>query len=268
MTEQEFRDLWAKIAGAIGDEEGKFSLAAAARMAKDQAHAVYQQIFNVGHSERNKKATTDEAALREQVTALTTERDALKVKLDEAGKDQPDASKRVTELEGQIRTLQTTHADEVKALKASVGEARVEGRVESLRAKLVAGGMDADYAEVLTLKPDVRKRIKLNDDGTFEVLQANGGIPFAPADGKDGLDLLSGELIEATRTSKPTLITSGVESGSGQGSNGGRSTDSRGKGAGFYDGIRKGVADAEKAAAPSGGSAAQRMGIRHVGETQ
>lgn len=271
MTEQELRDLWAKIAGAVGDkdEDGKFTLATLSKMAKEQAHAVFQHIFNVGHSERHKKATTEEKTLRDQVTALETERDELKVKLEDAGKGQPDASKRVTELEGQIRTLQTQHAEKEKEFRQQVAAARVDARLESLKAKLVAADMDDAYAEVLTQTAGVRGRLKLNDDGTFDVMQATGGIPFAPADGKDGLDLLATELVETTRSSKPSLIRSNAEAGSGTGSNGGRSSgDTRKGGAALYDSIRKGVQEAEKAGAPQGGTAAQRLGIRHVGETQ
>ena len=269
MTEQELRELWAKLAGAVGDkdEDGKFTLATVARTMKENAHALFQHVFNVGHSERNKKATNDEKALRDQLTAKEEEATRLQSELETAKAGQPDAAKRVTELEGQIRTLQQQHADTPKELPGQVAEAKRTARLETLRGKLAAH-LDPDYAEVLVQKAEVRDRVRLNDDGSFDVLQAVGGIPFAPAEGADPMDLLVGELVETTRRTKPTLVTSGAEAGSGTGSTGGQAAERKGGDAKFFDGIREKAKEEQKRTTPDGGTGAQRMGLRQVGHTQ
>lgn len=266
MTEAELRALWGQIAGAVGekDEEGKFTLRTLATTMKEGAHALFQHVFNVGHSERNKTAQAAEKELRDSISAKEADIARLTGELDEAKKGQPDAARRVTELEGKIKELQTAHASETKALKESVSQAKKAAKLESLRAKL-AGSLDADYAEVLTMKPEIAERIRLNEDGTFDVLQSVGGIPFAPAEGKDAMDLLVAEVVERTRKEKPSLVTSNAESGSGTGT--GRAAEGGGKAgdASYYEGLRKTVADKQKPSESDAGSAQQRMGMVRVG---
>jgi hypothetical protein len=273
MTKAQLRELFAKVTGTIGDEDqdtddGTLTMETVTSTLRQASPTVYQKVFDVGHSERDKRA-------KKELEKVTGELETAKSELEKArgagatGTDDEKAT-RIRELEGQVQKLTAEKGDLEKAHRGALAEAKRDARLEGLRAILVGregDRLEPEYAEVLLQNKALRDRVRINDDGTVDVLSASG-VPYAPGEGQDAMTVLAGELVEQAKKDKPRLVISGAEGGSGTGGNGGRATGTGGAtgDAQLYTGIRKEVEERQKQAPPTAGSAAQRMGMVQVGQ--
>jgi hypothetical protein len=172
---------------------------------------IYQAVFDKGHSTATVKHNTEKQALEVQVNTLTETVRQKDAQLATANEKAPDIAVLRQQHEAQIRDLQEKNDAKVKAKNDELITERRDRAVTNLRVKLVEQGVDPEYAEVLSLKPDVQKRIRLNAEGKPEVFQADSDIPFAPAKGKTGIDLLAEELTAGT---PPKFVVSNADRGS------------------------------------------------------
>jgi hypothetical protein len=273
MTKAKLRELLASVAAAVGDrdedtDEGTLTVETITATARAVAPTVYQRVFDAGHSERDKKAKKELEGVQSKLDEATKELTSLKSGKSEGTEDEK--TKRIAELEAKVSALETEKTTLVAAHKKELAESARALRVESLRAKLTGRDgehLDPDYAEVVLGLEANRNRIRVNDDGSVDVLSPSG-VPFAPGEGKDALDMLADEMIATAKTAKPKFVLVRGDEGSGLGGSQGRTGGSGGKAAGdqaFFEGIRKDVQDRQKASEPEGGSAATRMGLRVIG---
>jgi hypothetical protein len=277
MTKAKAREIAAALAAAVGEkdedtDDGTLTIETITGTLRQVAPGLYQKVFDAEHSERNKRAEKEQQKLQADLDAAKKELDTLKGdgKGSEGGTQTDDQkAARIRELEGQVTRLTAEKTELEGKHKTALAEAKRDVTLESLRALLVGregDRLEPEYADVLLGTKNLRDRVRVNDDLTVEVLTASG-VPYAPGEGKSGLDMLAGDVVEGAKKDKPRLVISNAESGSGTGGNNGRSTGASGgsKDSSFYDGIRKEVVEREKVQTPTGGSAAQRMGLTVVG---
>lgn len=181
---------------------------------QEHAPAARQHVFRIGYGTHKGESKTELDALKEQVTTLTQERDDAKAQADTLGSKDADFAAEKTRLE----KLAADAKEEAKTAKATADE-RVKGLHKSreksaLQAKLVAAGVDPDYAEQV-LVPKLADRIRvdgLTDDGGATVAYLDpDGVP--DASGLDGL------AAQAVKTVDARWIVSGADSGSGASGN-------------------------------------------------
>lgn len=205
---------------------------------KSGAHPVFQEVFNAGHSTATEQAKTDKQALETQLADVKADLDKATTRVQELEEKAPDVAKVREQYQTEITDLKTKHEQELEDRDQRLRNERMGRAVSDLRTKLVERGVDGEYAQVKVERADVRARLRHNDDGQLEVLQAGKEIPFQPADGKNALDLLADEIREGT---DPKWITSNADRGSGTGGGGGR------PGGDMFDRIRKETKEREKA---------------------
>lgn len=197
---------------------------------KEHGHPVFQEVFNLGHS----KATADAKAEREALEASLSETKAdlgkAQGRVKELEEKAPDAAKLREQYEQEVEGLKAKHKGELEERDTRLRDERMERAVTDLKSKLIAAGLDPEYAEVKVDKSEVRQRLRHSDKGELEVLQNGKEIPFTPADGKSGLDLLAAEIREGT---DPKWISSKADRGSDTGTSRGS-----GAGSGLFDRIR------------------------------
>lgn len=219
---------------------------------QSQAQPIYQAIFDKGHSVARTTYDAKKGELETQITSLTSQLQQKDAELKTANEKAPEIATLRQQHEAQIRDLQSKHEAKIKEKDDALSAERRDRWITDLRVKLVEAGVDAEYAEVLSLKPDVQKRIRLGTGGVLEVLQSEGEVPFAPAKGKTGIDLLADELAAAA---PPKFVVSKADRGSETkpGSKGGPA------GGSFYDDIRKQAEERNKQ--PDRKPLAERMGM-------
>lgn len=267
MTEKELREFWARLVGDIGDkDEGeKVTIATVAKTLKEGAHDVFQHLFNLGHSEATKRA---EKAAGEAKTALEEKDRALAEKETElaaAKMANPGSTERVRELEGQVQALQGEKKQLEKDHRAKLRDVTQEAQVSALRARM-AGKLDPDWADVQVQKKEIKARIRVNDDGTVDVLQPDGKIPYAATEGKDGFDLLVDEIVKGAKSSERTskFVLAETDSGSGTGAGQGGPTGGT-KDAKFYDDLRERAKAENSVERPEGfKTGAERLGVSEL----
>lgn len=213
----------------------KLDKAAVVAALQAEAHAIYQAIFDKGHSTATATARTEKERLDGELAGVRTQLEQANNTIKELEKKAPDVATVRTQFEQQILTLQNKHKDELKAKDAEIESERRSRAFGDLRVKLIEKGVDPDYAEVTVNKAEVQKRIRIKDK-LAEVLQADSEVPLQPGKGQTGIDLLADELHKATPAK---FLTSDVDRGSGT-ENGGGGGGSKG---GVFDRIR---ADAKK----------------------
>lgn len=223
-----------------------------------QTHAqpLYQAIFDKGHSTSTAANSAKVTELNGTLASLQEQIKAKDAEITQLQSKTPGAEELRRTYETQVADLQKKNKEATDELKATLWEERKTRVQTDLQMKLVSQGVDADYAAVLVLKPEVQKRIrKAPETGQPEILQADGGVPLAAPAGQTPLDVLVGELSAAAPAKFKTVD-----------SDRGSSTDSGGPGGGkgnFFEGIRKDAkARAEAATTSNGGkSGMERLGI-------
>jgi hypothetical protein len=171
------------------DKAGVF----AALMGK--AHGLYQMAFDAGHRVAHAAQSEKITALETKVTDAERDKKAAEKKLDELQKQTPDVAKVTADFQQEIVTLKETHKNELAAEKAKRAESDHKRAMSDLKSKLERLVKPA-LAKILVQDEEIKKRVKVNADGTYEAMQDGKTIPFSPADGKDALDLLAAEIAE------------------------------------------------------------------------
>lgn len=181
------------------------------RQLRSKAHALYQQVYNEGHSTAT---TASEEKLRKAEEARGAAEAAQKEaeqKAREQTKGSEDAEKVRAEKDAEIQKLQATHEERLSKLADRLdGERRARVKAD-LRATLTAQKVDPDYADFIVEKH--LARVGFDEDGNARVLQAGLSIPYANVpEGKTHLDLLAEEIHKAV---PKKFIGAAVQGGSG-----------------------------------------------------
>lgn len=220
-----------------------------------KAHPVWQSIHDRGHAGATAKRQSEIERLTAERDTAKREADEARDKLEEERKKQPDSATIRAQYEEQERTLKKKHEEREAALNSRIESLLVENAQSDLVRSLKAQGVDEDYATVLAAKPEVRARLKADaEESTVEVLQRGKEIPFAPADGQTGVDLLAAEL----RPDVPAkFVVSKADTGSSTTGGGGGG----GTGSFDFDAHRKKLKEEREESRKEGDTAAKRMGL-------
>lgn len=222
---------------------------------QSKAQPLFQQIFDKGHAEATRRLNEQKVELEAKLKTAQEELTTAKGQITTLSSGQPDIKKfqdEVARLEGELVKVKESSS-------ATVLAERLDRQFQTLETKLVAQGVDPEYASVLLAKADIRKRLQPNKEGAIEVLR-DGGIPYSPAEGKTGLDLLADELVGKAPAK---FISSTVDRGSGikGGGAGGGGTE----GADFFKNLREDLTKKREAEAKSTvagpAEAARRLGM-------
>ncbi len=193
---------------AAGDDKEK-------QAAAIQTHggSVYQLIFqnghDVGYGKKHGELTTAQTKATElegRVATLSTELTTLK--------SAPDQKALHDQYGAQIKDLTTKAEQTASGLKAQLTKERKAAKVAVLRDALLTGAkrVEKDYADVLIQRADVVDRVKMNEDGTWQVLQKGKEIPIAAQTPDAALTLLADELKAET---PPKFLLVGTDTGAG-----------------------------------------------------
>jgi hypothetical protein len=222
------------------------------------AQPIFQAIYDRGVGFANAKWGPEKTALEGQVASLTSEKQTLETRVRTIEEKTPDLAAERQKFDAQIQAEQQKYEAKLKAAQVQLQAERKSRAVADLKAKLIAAGVDSDYADVMTLKPDVQKRINFTDAGTMQVLQANSDIPFAAAGERTGIDLLADELKTGV-PAKFLLVNS--DAGSGTEGTGNGAGGAAGAAKNLFKDIRKQAKDKQEAAVKAP-TAAERLGMR------
>lgn len=226
-----------------------------------QAQPIFQSIFDKGHAAATARFNGEKSELEGKITGLNETIRTKDTQIQQLSEKAPEVATLTQQHQTEINRLKEEQKNALRvANETLIGERRSRARGD-LRVKLVGLGVDSDYAEMLVNKPDMEKRIRPNAQGQMEFIRADNDAPYAPAQGKDVLDLMAEELKAVV---PPKFITVSGDRGSGT-----RSADSGsggGKGAaGKYEAARTDVTKKEERASTSI-SARDRLAGRGVGK--
>ncbi len=214
-----------------------------------EAPAVYQAVFQKGHDIGYGKKHGELEKATARVTTLEGELTTANAELTKL-KNSPDTKALHDQYGAQIGDLQTKAKAREAELLTTLRTERHNQRLAALRGHLVTPGADgkhlaADYADVLLQKADNAGRIKINDDGTWQVLQKGKDIPIAAQTPEAALQLMAGELIGEAPAS---FVLVGTDTGGGIG--GSKGTPAPAGAAALAASIRDSVSKAAKPEGP------------------
>lgn len=210
------------------------------RLKEKAKSAIYQPIFNDGHSVATGAHTSAAEKLQGQLDTALREKKELEDRLKTATSGSTDVDKINKEWQKKIDDKDREIQNLVTQQKAE----KVNGKHESARSKVLAlvnaRITDPDLAEAKVAKEF--KRVQVDETNlSVRVLQPGQSIPFA-GDEEAQLKALAEEIVGGV---KPEFVRSEVASGSGRdASTGGTGANLKGKA--FYDAIR------EQASKPKG----------------
>lgn len=196
--------------------------------------ALYQGIFNKGHSEATAKAKESAKQANTDLVAAQSEVARLGEQVSELEKKAPETAALRQQHEAVLQDLKEKHKLKIGHLEGGILREREQRTHSEFVRRLVAGGLDADYAEVQAMKQRDRFRFNSGENGSLnlEILQSGKDIPFSPADGKDAIDMIS----EEVRAAAPAKFrTANTDSGAGI-------TSGTTGGVGGYDPVKAGKA--------------------------
>jgi hypothetical protein len=181
----------------LADLQAKFNADKAGVLAALQAkvHGLYQMSFDAGHRAATAAERTAREAVEARLTEATTAREKAEKDLRDYQAKTPDVAKVTEQFQAEIARLNTEHEQALKAEKAARTEADLNRAMSDLQIRLGRLVKPA-LAKVLVQDKDIRDRVKVKADGSYEVMQAGKTIPFSPAEGKDVLELLAAEIAE------------------------------------------------------------------------
>jgi len=184
-------------------------------LVETKAAPLFQSIFQKGHDVGYGKKHGELDTAKGRVAELETANAKL-VEANTALKANPDTASLHRQYGEQIASLTATHKTERENLMSGIRGEREIRRFSDLLVALTSGEkpLVKDYAEVLTQKGEIRKRIKINDDGSWQVLQKGQDIPVAAQTPEAALALLAEEL---KAEAPPAFILVGADSGGGAG---------------------------------------------------
>lgn len=233
----------------------KLDRAAVVTALQAEAHAIYQAVFDKGHSTATAAARAEKERIEGVVAGLQTQLEQRDKTIKELQDKAPDVATVRAQFEQQILKLQADHKDALKAKDEEIQGERRARTFGDLRTKLISKGVDPDYADVLTGKAEVQKRVRFNKAGEAEVLQADSEVPLQAGKGQTAIDLFADELQKATPAK---FLTSNGDRGSGT-ENG---TGTSGKSGNLYEGIRKRATERQTKQGEGTKTAAEKLGIK------
>ena len=171
--------------------------------------SIFQKGFDNGYGKKGGElttATTRIATLEGELTAARTEVDKLKAN--------PDTASLHAQYTTEIAGIKKGAEEREAALRSTVVAERQTSRMGDLLAELISGNepLQRDYAIVLTEKAETKRRIKINGDGSWQVLQQGKDIPIAAQTPEAALKLLAAELKAAAPAG---LVMVGTDRGGG-----------------------------------------------------
>jgi len=192
---------------------------------KEKLSAPYQSVFARGFGEHKKESKAEMDGLKDQVTALTTERDEAREDAKNAGTKDADAAAKIERLEKALTDEKAGRTTDKTAAAERLKSVFAARERTALVADLVAAGVKKEWAEMV-VAPQAASRIRvgdLADDGTAPVdyLDADGLTPL-----QAGRSALVAELVKGVSAD---YIVSNADGGSGfsggQGGGNGLSSD-------------------------------------------
>lgn len=242
------------------DESAEIDDAEIASRLQSDGHGVFQVIYDRGHSAATERGNSRTDELEKELAEEREKLESTETQLTEEREKHPETEELRSEYQEEIREVRAESDEKISSLEKQLVNERRERAHSDLKAMLTSGQrhLDADYADVLTNKSDVRDRLRFDEDtGSLEVLQAGKQIALAPADGVSPLALLSKELKESA-PSKFVEVSSDAGSGSREGGGAGNGSG------GFFSNYRKELEEkreSEKESAPRANEAKKRMGL-------
>lgn len=191
---------------------------------RGSAPGLFQAIFQEGHNVGYGQKHSELAALQTRATAAEGQVATLTQQLTEARAGGPvdvnklhaDYKLKLDEKDKAIADLRTESVGRLESLSLKVAQSKLQKALEDL-------GVDPVYAEVLAEKPEIRRRLKPQEDKAVTVYQEGTEIPIVGANGKDPLHILAEELHPKVPTK---FIVSKVDRGAGgEGLGGGADLD-------------------------------------------
>lgn len=180
---------------------------------------IFQRGFDTGYGKGHgelETATAKVTELQGKVTTVETENAKLKAN--------PDTAALHAQYGQEITKLKGDAEREANTLRGTIADERQTVSMRDLRTHLVDEGdkrLRPVYADVLLQKAEVRTRVKVNADGTRQVLQKGKDIPIAAQTFEAALAIMAGEL----KAEAPSdFVLAGTDAGGGIGGIGGRST--------------------------------------------
>lgn len=203
------------IAEHIGDDAVKAK--EVAKALRTTVPVLGQELLNAGAALQKKESQKDLDAATKRATDAEAGKAAVDAELDEVKKKTPDLATVEAGWKERIAKQKKDHETELSARDQKLADA-FAGRVkESLITRLVAKGVDGDYArEVAAVK--YRDRIDAKPDGSVRVLQVGGTLPYDAADEEGAIEALAKDVL---KTVPAKLVTSPADSGGGSGGGGG-----------------------------------------------
>jgi hypothetical protein len=225
---------------------GHSDQAAVAQLIHTKAPALYQTIFNAGHSVATTQAKADKMRLDGEVATARAKVTELEGKITELGRANPDAA----QYQQQIVDLKKQIEDREKQDKANARKGRLDSARDGLKDALIKLRVDPVYARAHVLEPEVIGRLVQNEGSDDVVVTQKGlNIPIIVTDGKQTpLDVLAAEIRAAVH---PRYILADTDRGSETDGEGGPTGGGSKKVA--FDKIRTDTAAAEQARATSTG---------------
>jgi hypothetical protein len=207
------------------------------------ANAVWQNIFNKGHSTATVAARTEKDQLTGKVTSLETAVAEKEIKIKELETKSPDVAAIHRQYQEKITGMENTHRTELANRDGVIATSRKSAVKSAIRKEAEKLGLDPDWLELQMDKPENDRRIVVKADGSYEIMQPEGNIPLMPA-GEDKPETLIAKEILAKAPDKWKNVQ--TDSGAGINSNLPGGGQKKAAGTAKYDKIRE---DAKKAAA-------------------
>lgn len=212
----ELKEILAPLREYIGDDAEK---------KQEVADALHSEFSGVAQVLIDKGAGLGKGELKKQVKAVEKERNEAKERvtelegeLEDARNKAPDTEKKIGELRDQHKAALKKKDEELQAERDGRRGDKRATAVERFLKKLKPGvEVDEDYANSV-IAAKYADRFSIADDGTLEIKQLGTDAVYAPADGKDAVDLLAADVLKAV---PPKFRLTGVEGGGGQGGGGG-----------------------------------------------
>lgn len=214
---------------------------------KEHHDILWQPIANVGFAAGRAARDGEVADLTNKVTAAESKIKTVETDLAGFRDKNRDIAAVQDEAARKIAEANQRAADATTAAEKKIEGALRDRDVTAFESRLLAGGMDADYAKSQGIL--LRERMAYKD-GTLSVMQpGSANIPYT-VHGDELLTVLAGEVL---KKSPASAFTSKVDSGGGTGGSGGQggAGGTGGSAGSFWEGIRK--EEEQRAAADKSG---------------
>ncbi len=203
-----------------------------ARALREANPGAWQTVHDVGLANGREKGTADKTKLEADLVTARKEakdaKDALKAAEDgnadlaarraQFEKAEKEANERAEKAEAQLKEVR-----EGVALDASV-RTLVDALSGTTDGRKTNPAVLRDYAELLVLRPDIRARLKVQEDGTVVVLKAGTtDVPLLGNGTRTAFDLLADEITPTVREDFIAADSAGGAGGGKGGSGGGAS---------------------------------------------